>query len=93
MGVCSKESVIAVALSLWSVKQTFDNSEPFPVERRPAHGFTSPTTPVSGGALVAILAVDIRVNPRFLDALVLLGGFVRSRPISLGIPPQPGEGM
>lgn len=82
-----------MVLSLWLAKQTFDNAEPFPVERLPAHGFTSPTIPVSGVALVALLAVEIRVNPRSLDAFVLLGGFVRSRPISLGIPPQPGEGV
>ena len=31
------------------------------------------------------------MNPRSLDAFVLLSGFVRPRPIALGIPPQPGE--
>ena len=92
MRVWSKESIIAVALSLWFAKQTFDNAEPFPVERLPTHGFTSPTIPVGGVALIALLAVEIRVNPRPLDAFVLLSGFVRSGPIALGIPPQPAEG-
>ena len=31
--------------------------------------------------------------PRAIDSFVLLGGFVRSRPIALGIPPQSGEGV
>lgn len=30
------------------------------------------------------------MNPRTLDAFVLLRGFVRSFPIALAIPPQPG---
>jgi len=50
------------------------------------------TVPVSGVALIAFLAVQVGVNPRTLDALVLLRGFVRSFPIALAIPPQPGEG-
>ena len=66
---------------------------PFPVERLPANGFTGPTIPVGGVALVALLAVQVRMHPRSLDALVLLRGFVRPLPIALGIPPQPGEGV
>ena len=78
---------------LWSAKQTFDNAEPFPVERLPALGFTSPTIPVGGVALVALLTVQIGVYPRSLDAFILLRGLVRPRPIALGIPPQSGEGV
>ena len=37
--------------------------------------------------------MQVGVNPRTLDAFVLLGGFVRSFPIALGIPPQSGKGM
>jgi hypothetical protein len=31
------------------------------------------------------------MHPRPLDALVSLSGLGRTRPIALGIPPQPGE--
>jgi hypothetical protein len=33
------------------------------------------------------------MHPRTLGTFVLLGGFVCPRPIALGIPPQPGEGV
>lgn len=36
--------------------------------------------------------MEVRVNPRAILAFVLLGGFVRSCPIALGVPPQSGEG-
>jgi hypothetical protein len=32
------------------------------------------------------------MNPRTVATLVLLSRLVRSRPIPLGVPPQPGEG-
>jgi hypothetical protein len=44
-------------------------------------------------ALIAFLAMQVGVCPRTLDAFALLGGFVRSLPIALGIPPQSGEGV
>src|SRR5439155_20975268 len=49
--------------------------------------------PVRRVVLIALLAVKISMHPRTLDAFVLLGGFVRSVPIALGIPPQSGKGM
>jgi len=42
-------------------------------------------------ALVAFLSVQVGVNPRTREVLVLLSRLVRPRPIVLGIPPQPGE--
>ena len=33
------------------------------------------------------------MHPRTLHAFVPLSGFVRPRPITLGIPPQPGKGV
>jgi hypothetical protein len=86
-------SAIAVALSLWSAKQTFYNAEPFRVQRFSAHWLSCPTIPVGCVALVALLAVQIRMHPRTLDAFILLCGFVRSRPIALRVPPQSGEGV
>jgi hypothetical protein len=35
--------------------------------------------------------VSNSTHPRFLDALILLRGFVRPVPIALAVPPQPGE--
>jgi hypothetical protein len=43
--------------------------------------------------LIAFLAVQVCVNPRTFDALILLGGRVRRFPISLRIPPESSEGM
>jgi len=58
-----------------------------------ATGLACPTIPVRCVALIAFLAMKVGVNPRTLDALVLLRGFVCSLPIALGIPPQPDEGV
>jgi len=41
--------------------------------------------------LITFFAVQIGMHARPLDALVLLRGLVRSRPIALGIPPQPAR--
>ena len=65
--------------------------DPFRFERLPAHGFTCPTVPVRCVALIALFAMEVCVNPRSLHSFVLLRGFVRSRPITLAIPPQSGE--
>ena len=73
--------------AFWSAKQAFDNAEPFPVERLPAHGFTSPTIPIGCVALIAFFPVEVRMHPRTLDAFILLRGFVRPPPIALGVPP------
>jgi len=42
-------------------------------------------------AVIALLAVQVRMHPRTLDPFVLLSGFVRSLPVALAIPPQSGE--
>ena len=55
------------------------------------HTRLSARLPVGCVALIAFLAVEIRVNPRSLDAFVLLRGVVCSRPIALCIPPQSGD--
>lgn len=34
---------------------------------------------------------QVCVNPRSLDAVILLSGFMRSRPIAFDVPPQSGE--
>ena len=44
-------------------------------------------------ALIAFFAVEVGMHPRTLDAFVLLGGFVCSRPIAFAIPPESGEGV
>ena len=92
MSACSKESFITAALSLSLAKQTFDNAEPFGVERLPAHGFACAMIPVGGVVLVALFAMHVGEYPRSLDALVLLRGLVRLRPIALRVPPQSSEG-
>jgi hypothetical protein len=71
----------------------FGDTEPLPIERHPADGLPSPAVPVRRVIIIALLAVEIGMHPRPLDALVLLRGFVRPRPIALCIPPQPGEGV
>ena len=35
--------------------------------------------------------MQVRLHPRTVNAFVLLGGLVRSRPIALGVPPQSGN--
>jgi hypothetical protein len=73
-------------------QQRFEDAKPFRIQRLPTNGLASPAVPVSGVALIAFLAMQIRVNSRSLDTLVRLGGFMRPFPIALAIPPQPGEG-
>jgi len=41
--------------------------------------------------VVAFLAVEVGVNPRSLDTLVLLSGFVRPFPIAFRVKPQSGK--
>ena len=62
---------------------------------RAAHGTEAcpPDCTILSIALIAFLAMQIGVNPRSLEALILLGGFVRPIPIALSIPPQSGEGI
>ena len=49
--------------------------------------------PIGCVALIALLAVKIGVNPRSLDAFVLLDGLVRPFPVAFAVPPQSGEGI
>ena len=46
---------------------------------------------LSAQGYAIILAMQVGMNPRTLDAFVLLRGFVRPCPIALGIPPKPGK--
>lgn len=70
-----------------------DNTNPFRIEWLPAPGLASSPIPVCCVALIAFLAMEIRMHPRTLDAFVLLCGFVRSFPVALGVPSQPGKGV
>jgi hypothetical protein len=74
-------------------QQISHDGEPFGMERFLANGLACTTVPISCVALVAFLAMEIGMNPRTILAFVPLSGFVRSRPIALGIPPQSGEGV
>ncbi len=74
-------------------QQTCRDAEPFGIQRLAADGLASATIPVGCVALIAFLAMQVGVNPRPIASFVLLGRFVCSRPIALGIPPQPGEGV
>jgi hypothetical protein len=51
------------------------------------------TSKPKASSLIALFAMQIGMHPQPLDTLVPLCGLVRPRPISLGIPPQPGEGV
>jgi hypothetical protein len=73
-------------------QQSYHDAQPFRIERLFANGFASAMIPVRRVVLIAFLAVQICVNPRAILAFVLLGGFVRSFPVALGIPPQSGKG-
>src|SRR6266576_4125082 len=80
-------------LSHQATKRSTTSREASAAGRLRPNGFTGPTIPVGGLALVALLAVQVRMRPRSLDAFVLLCGSVRSRPIALRIPPQCREGV
>ena len=47
---------------------------------------------LSAQGYAIILAMQVGVNPRTLDAFVLLRGFVRPCPITFGVKPQPSKG-
>lgn len=68
------------------------DAEPFRIEWHSANGPARPTIPIGCVALIAFLAMQVGVHPRTLGDIVLLCGFVRSRPIALGIPPKTDEG-
>ena len=74
-------------------QQRLYNAEPFRFQRFPAHGLARPVVPIGCIALIAFLAMQVGVNPRSLDAFVLLGGLVRPLPVALAIPPQSDEGV
>jgi hypothetical protein len=52
-------------------QQCLHDTQPFRIERLPAHGLACPAIPVGCVALIAFLAMQVGVNPRSLDALVL----------------------
>ena len=56
------------------------------------HRLASATVPIRCVALVAFLPMKVGVEPRSVHASVLMRGFLRSRPIAFGVPPQSGEG-
>jgi hypothetical protein len=68
-------------------QQISHDGEPFGIEWFLANGFACPTVPVRGVVLIAFLAMQVGVNPRPLDAFVLLSRFVGLLPVTLGIPP------
>jgi len=72
-------------------QQRCNNAEPFRVERLPAPGLARPAVPIRRVALIAFLAVQVRVNPRAIRPLVLLRGFVSTFPVTLCVPPQSGK--
>jgi hypothetical protein len=72
-------------------QQCLHDSQPFRIERLPADGLACPVVPVGCVALITFLAVQIGMYPRTLDAFVLLSGFVRSLPVAIAVPPQPGK--
>ena len=74
-----------------SLEQRRNYEEPFCVQRLPADRLACPTVPVRCVALIAFFAMKVGMHPRTLGTLILLGGFVRSLPIALSIPPQSGE--
>jgi len=58
----------------------------------PANRLACSTVPIRSVALIAFLAMQVGMDPRTLATFVLLGGFVRSRPIALRVPPKTDQG-
>ena len=85
--------VSAVNLNLLLAKQSSNDTKPLRIERLAADWLTRSTVPVCCVAVVAFLSMKVGMHPRSFDTFVLLGGFVRSLPIALAIPPQSGEGV
>jgi hypothetical protein len=73
-------------------QQISHDAEPFRIERLVAPGLTCAVVPVACVALIAFLAMEVRMNPRTFDAFILLCRLVRSRPITFAVPPKSGEG-
>jgi hypothetical protein len=73
-------------------QQSFHNAEPFRIEWFSAYRLSRPTVPIGRVALIAFFAMQVGVHPRTIGAFVLLGGFVRSRPVAFAIRPQSSEG-
>ena len=68
-------------------QQSSNDTEPFGIQWLSAYWLTSPTIPVRRVVLIAFFSMEVSVYPRALHSFILLGGFVCSRPITLGIPP------
>jgi hypothetical protein len=74
-------------------QQSRRDADPLRIKWFPANGLACATVPIRRVAIIPFLAMQVSVNPRTIPAFVLLGRFVRSPPIALGIPPQSGEGV
>ena len=73
-------------------QQSSHDGKPFLIQGLPADRLACASVPVRRVTLISFFAVEIGVYPRTLDAFIFLSEFVRSRPITLGIPPQSFEG-
>src|SRR5262249_2539093 len=70
-------------------EQRLGDLAPFLLERRASRSPASAAVPVAGVGIVALFAMQIGMDPCTGWALILLSRFVGSRPVALGIPPQP----
>ena len=71
--VILEETVVQRQPPLSRLSQQFLNDAcPFRIQRLPAHGLACPSIPVGGVALIALLAMEVGVNSRTLNTLVLL---------------------
>jgi hypothetical protein len=72
-------------------QQISHDVEPFRIQCVSANRLACPAIPILCVAPIAFLAMPVSVDPRTFSPFILMGGFVRPRPIALGIPPQSGE--
>jgi hypothetical protein len=72
-------------------QQRSRDAKPLRIEWLAADGLARPAIPVGSITLIAFLAMQVGVNPRTFNALILLGGLVRPRPIALAVPPETRE--
>jgi hypothetical protein len=92
--------IVDSRLSAWRLttlgelsEQRLRDAYPLRIERLPANWLARPAVLIRCVALVAFLAMEVGMHPRAILAFVVLRGFVRPRPIALGIPPQSGESV
>jgi hypothetical protein len=80
-----------IGLSSTRCKQCTHDSRPLIGEPATRRAPTGASVPIGGIALVALFAVQVGVDPGTSRTFILLRRFVRSHPIALSIPPQPGQ--